>query len=93
MSQCNFDLKNRKTISIEEKLELRNRLEKGEHIANICHALGAKCVKFIIMLIELKKVFREEIKRVLKEFSYSRTSTMELREKLENQNQCYVPVS
>lgn len=45
------------------------------------------------MLIELKKVFREEIKRVLKEFSYSRTSTMELREKLENQNQCYVPVS
>jgi len=91
----------RKTICIEEKLEVINRLEKGERIANICRALGL--AKSTVRTIRnnadrIKESAKSGIRASAKRIFYSRSSTMERMEKklsmwIEDQNQRHLPIS
>jgi len=91
----------RKTICIEEKLEVINRLEKGERIANICRALGL--AKSTVRTIRnnadrIKESAKSGIRASAKRICYSRSSTMERMEKMvsmwiEDQNHRHLPIS
>jgi DDE superfamily endonuclease./Tc5 transposase DNA-binding domain./CENP-B N-terminal DNA-binding domain. len=91
----------RKTICIEEKLEVINRLEKGERIANVCRALG--WAKSTVRTIRnnadrIKESAKSGTKVSAKRICYSRSSTMERMEKMlsiwiEDQNQRHLPIS
>ena len=91
----------RKTICIAEKLEVINRLEKGERIANICRALGL--AKSTVRTIRnnadrIKESAKSGTRASAKRICYSRSSTMERMEKMlsmwiEDQNQRHLPIS
>jgi hypothetical protein len=54
-----------KTISIEEKLDIISRLEKGDELliyTVMLHSLIVAYIQFVIMLIELNKVLLRELK-------------------------------
>jgi len=91
----------RKTICIEEKLQVINRLEKGERIAHICRALGL--AKSTVRTIRnnadrIKESAKSGTRASAKRICYSRSSTMECMEKMlsmwiEDQNQRHLPIS
>jgi len=91
----------RKTICIEEKLEVINRLEKGERIANICRAFGL--AKSTVRTIRsnadrIKESAKSGTRASAKRICYSRSSTMERMEKMlsmwiDDQNQRHLPIS
>jgi hypothetical protein len=97
-----IQVKNRqKTVSIEEKLDVISRLEKGERIVDVCH--NVRLAHSSICTIrdnvdKIKESAKSGTKVSAKRTSYSRSSTMECMEKVlsiwkENQNQCHMPVS
>jgi hypothetical protein len=65
-SPSEIQVKNQwKTIGIEEKLDIINRLEKGERIVDtpvMLDSLMVVYIQFVIMLTELKKLLSQELK-------------------------------
>jgi hypothetical protein len=56
-----------KTISIEDKLDVISLLHKDEQIVDICHNVNLLIIvyiQFMIILVELKRVLRQELKCV-----------------------------
>jgi hypothetical protein len=58
--------KQAKTSNIEKKLEGINRLEKGERIVMLLVKPRAWYIQSVIILIDLKEVLRQELKRALR---------------------------
>jgi hypothetical protein len=96
-----IQVKRRKTISIEDKLDIINRLENGERIADICRnvRLAHSSVRTIRDNADkIKASAKSGTNGCAKRTSYSRSSTMERMEKMlsawiEDQNRRHVPVS